>query len=306
MTSDTSANHHPFVQFLYLILLVIAGLVVASVVGVFILMGSGGISSGQVPVLGETNIEAMKWAQLVYTFVGFLLPAWFFATVIMRNREAYLPVQDSGKPVLILLVILLMVVSMPMMEWLITINKNMVVPQSLAGLERWMQEMEEENSELTKRMLEMPDMVSLVFNIVVIAFIPALAEEFLFRGCVQGIFKQWFANGHAAVWASAALFSFIHFQFYGFLPRMALGVLFGYLVLWSGSLWPAVLAHLLNNGFAVVVTYLYQHKQISIDMDEDAVYPYFSYIISLAVTAGVLLLFRKTAAHEPEQQADDE
>lgn len=295
MTSDTSANHHPFVQFIYLVLLVLAGLIVASVIGVFILMGAGGISSGQVPVLDSSNIEAMKWAQLVYTLGGFLLPAWFFASVIMRNTDAYLPVHDAGKPVLILLVILLMVVSMPMMEWLITINRNMILPDSLAGLERWMQEMEDENSQLTKRMLEMPDTASFIFNLVVIAFIPALAEEFLFRGCVQGIFKQWFGNGHAAVWASAALFSFIHFQFYGFLPRMALGVLFGYLVLLSGSLWPAVLAHLLNNGFAVVATYLYQHQYISSDMDEKAVFPVFSYLMSFGLTLGVLFLYRKKA-----------
>jgi membrane protease YdiL (CAAX protease family) len=93
-------------------------------------------------------------------------------------------------------------------------------------------------------------------NLLMIAILPAIGEELLFRGVLLRLFREWTKNVHVAIIITALLFSFIHFQFYGFLPRFLMGVLFGYLVYWSGSLWVSVIAHFVNNGTAVIVAWL--------------------------------------------------
>ena len=118
----------------------------------------------------------------------------------------------------------------------------------------------------TEQMLTVDTIGGLLFNLVVIALIPAIGEELTFRGVLQqGLTRR--MNPHVAILLSAAIFSFIHFQFSGFLPRMFLGMLLGYLFYTSGSLWTCMLMHFLNNGSAVVVYYLNHKGIINVDVD---------------------------------------
>jgi hypothetical protein len=88
-----------------------------------------------------------------------------------------------------------------------------------------------------------------------IAIIPAIGEELLFRGVLQRIFTEWFKSAHWGIWISAFLFSAIHMQFFGFLPRMFLGLFFGYLLEATGSLWIPILAHFINNLTGVLLSF---------------------------------------------------
>lgn len=126
-------------------------------------------------------------------------------------------------------------------------------------------EKERELAELTKHLLTMKSPADLMINLVVVAVIPAIGEEFLFRGCFQTIITRITRNQHLGIWLAAAIFSAIHIQFLGFFPRMFLGALFGYIFVWSGSIWPAVLAHFVNNATAVVSAYVMQLKGKSLD-----------------------------------------
>jgi membrane protease YdiL (CAAX protease family) len=101
-----------------------------------------------------------------------------------------------------------------------------------------------------------------------IAFLPAIGEELLFRGVILRIFTNWTKNHHWGVWISAILFSALHMQFYGFIPRMLLGVLFGYLLVWSGSMWLPIIAHFINNGVAVVVMFLIDKDLLNPELEE--------------------------------------
>jgi membrane protease YdiL (CAAX protease family) len=123
-----------------------------------------------------------------------------------------------------------------------------------------------------------------------IALIPALGEEFLFRGTVQRIFAEWFRSEHLAIWAAALLFSLMHYQFLGLIPRVMLGALFGYLFAWTGSIWVAVLAHFVNNGLAVVYYYCFFRGNVEVEPDHIGMEENAVIMIIASVVLTILLL----------------
>ena len=149
--------------------------------------------------------------------------------------------------------VVIMLLAIPGINLLSAWNQQMVLPDCMSGIEQWMRMQEDAAEQLTEQFLRVDTLGSLLVNIGLMALLPALAEELTFRGVVQGMFTR---NKHVAIWAAAAIFSFVHFQFYGFLPRMLLGAMFGYMLWWTGSLWVPMLMHFVNNCAAVVVAFV--------------------------------------------------
>ena len=147
------------------------------------------------------------------------------------------------------------------------LNQHATLPAVLKGLEDWMKAAENRAGELTKVFLGTNTYIGLAVNLFVIALLPAIGEELLFRGALQRLLGELTRNKHAGIVLSAIAFSALHMQFYGFLPRMMLGIYFGYLVLWSGSLWPAIIGHFINNATAVVFYFVQQKEKLPIDPD---------------------------------------
>jgi membrane protease YdiL (CAAX protease family) len=148
----------------------------------------------------------------------------------------------------VLLVILIILTAYPfilLMMWL-----NELIPISEAMLA-----MEEQAAETTKYLLTMDSIGEFIFTLFIVAVTPAVGEEFVFRGVLQPIFERLFKNGHAAVWVSAILFSAIHLQMQGFLPRMLLGAFLGYFFLYTRNLWLPMIAHFIFNGSQVVAQF---------------------------------------------------
>jgi hypothetical protein len=115
----------------------------------------------------------------------------------------------------------------------------------------------------------------------------------MFRGVIQTIFVRWTKNTHAAVWITAILFSAFHMEFFGFLPRLLLGVFFGYFVAWSGSIWTGVWAHFLNNSTVVIITYLFQKKIISGDPNDQHMFNNAGYAISFIIVGALLFVYKR-------------
>jgi membrane protease YdiL (CAAX protease family) len=161
-----------------------------------------------------------------------------------------------------------------------------------------MKDTEEYAGEITERFLAVSTIQGFLVNLFMIALIPAVGEEFLFRGVLQKIFIEWTKNIHWGIIISALLFSTFHLQFYGFLPRLMLGIFFGYLFVWSGSLWLPVLAHFFNNSVAVFF-YFIAGKEMNDKIDtlgagtfkaSDIILLIVSVVL---VSAIIILVFRK-------------
>ncbi len=200
------------------------------------------------------NLQSLKYLQLVESTGMFILPPLAMAWLWSEKPLEYLHLNKVINYKSILLIVAIMIVAIPFINLLGDINHRLVLPHQLTGLENWMKSSEAEATAMTEKLLNTHNVSGLVFNIILISIIPALGEELFFRGALQCIFTEW-KNIRWAIWFSAIVFSAIHLQFYGFIPRMLMGAFFGYMVLWSGSLWPAVLAHFINNVLAVIFYY---------------------------------------------------
>ena len=172
-------------------------------------------------------------------------------------------------------------------EW----NQAIDFPDFLQGFETWAKESEERAAEATKFLTSFDHFGHFMLAFLVIAIIPAIGEELVFRGLLQNYFHRGFGNIHVAIWMAAILFSVIHVQFYGFVPRMLLGALFGYLYYWSANLWIPIIAHFFNNGFTLLMVYLYQNKMTSFDIETTDSTPWYTILLFAIITFLLLRYF---------------
>ena len=155
---------------------------------------------------------------------------------------------------MVLLSIAIMLTAIPLINCLVALNGMLRLPESLSGLEQLMQQMEQQAEQFLQRFLTYGDGAwwVLLLNLILLAVLPAIGEELTFRGVLQ----SFFSNRHVAVWVTAFIFSFIHFQFYGFIPRLLLGAVLGYALVWSGRVGYSMIMHATNNALSVLVFYL--------------------------------------------------
>jgi hypothetical protein len=226
----------------------------------------------------------------------FVVPPLVFARLEKRDWLGYLKLSNPTPLILAAITIVLMFASAPLLEYSIILNRAMKLPSFLQGMETWMQQKEEEMAKLTMQLLVMKSTGVVALNLIMLAVIPAVGEELTFRACLQKLVGKMTGNHQWAIWLAAIIFSAIHVQFYGFIPRMLLGALFGYLFFWSKSIWLPMLAHFVNNATAVITALVYQHKGISMDkLDEGSPSPVYIYLISFAATTVLIWFFYKQA-----------
>lgn len=240
------------------------------------------------PDLGTILVIAQGLAALV----GLVLVPWFYVRTFeqrqLRNFFGPFPNVLWFLVLSAVTVALIMGIS-PLTEW----NANMQLPESLGGLADFMKDMEAKAAQLTTAMTSNLTPGSFLLVFVVVAVIPAIGEEFVFRGLIQTELQRALGNPHVAIWVGAAIFSAFHMQFFGFFPRLLIGALLGYLYLWSGSLWYPVLGHFLNNGLQVLGIYLMQQNVITYDMESTESAPIPLVGVSIVLLAGLLYYCKK-------------
>jgi len=212
------------------------------------------------PGAGEKQINILRYVQASQQIGLFLIPSILLAHILKRGGESYLKMDRSPGPLNLILIVILVIIIIPVISWTGSVNSGMELPGWLSGIERMMRDKEGRASDIMKFLLTTNGPGEASINLLILAVIPAIAEELFFRGIIQQLFTRAFGSPHSGIWITAILFSAIHFQFYGFFPRMILGLLFGYLFLWTDNLWSAIIPHFLNNAIPVVLTFISEQK----------------------------------------------
>ncbi len=215
----------------------------------------------------DININLLIYIQIVQSVGLFLIPPFIIAAIFDENAFGYLQCNLPPKFFSVILAGIAIIASLPLINILVEINSALELPDSLSWLEEKMMKAEQDAQHITKLFLTRKTTSALIINLLMIAVIPALGEEFLFRGVLQRLLSEWTRNIHIGILLSAILFSAFHFQFYGFLPRMLLGIFFGYLFVWSKSIWLPVAAHFINNAATILVYFFFSDTFIEQEVD---------------------------------------
>lgn len=202
-----------------------------------------------------TSLNVERAVQFISSVITFIVGGVSVAYLIFENPKEELMISSWGGGKNYLYGIIALLALLPIVGVLNEWNQGISFPDALAPLEQWMREAEDAAAELQERFLSGTSYLDLIINIVIMAITPAICEELLFRGVLQNQLEKWFKNAHIAVWVAAIIFSAIHFQFYGFLPRMVLGAALGYLLVYGKSLWLPIVAHCVNNSLAVITAW---------------------------------------------------
>lgn len=291
---------------LILILLIAVSLLLTMVLGLVLALPFFGLDILQLfeemnDYSNQATVHILKYFQVVNQIGFFILPAICYAYLENRKPASYLKLNAKINPAYFIAATILIVVSIPAINWLVEINEGMKLPGIFKGLEDWMRDSENKTNELTEAFLNVTTPVGLIVNLIIIALLAAIGEELLFRGVILQLFVEWFKNIHIAILVSAILFSALHLQFYGFLPRMVLGILFGYIFIWSGSLWLPIVLHFLFNGITVVAAYLFHKGQIQTDIESFGVSDNVILVISsFLLTIGLLFVIYRMGKSKPE------
>ncbi|MEM9886111.1 MAG: type II CAAX endopeptidase family protein [Bacteroidota bacterium] len=191
----------------------------------------------------------VRLSSIVSQVTTFLLPALMISIFLHRNDwTAFLKLHRGPSFQLSALGVFFLFATFPIAQWLFEFNKSLPLPD-------WAVSLEQDLGELSNALLVMESPSELIFNLITIAVVPALAEELLFRGVLQQKIRALSQRPHFSIWLAALIFSAVHGQFEGFLARLLLGAALGYLLYWTNNLWIPIIAHFFNNGIQVVLKY---------------------------------------------------
>ena len=281
-----------FVQILIFLALIVGGLIVASVLGVIVATIFFGFG------IPSNELDQAAYYRIVQSFgsVGtFMLPPLFFSYLSERNWFSYSKINKAPGYRLSNIVIVMSLVLIPIVWILAEWNEGWKLPGALAGLDEWMRRMDEQNNELVKLMTRDSRIGILLINLFVMAVLPAIGEELMFRGTIQPFLQKWTKNPHWAIWITAIIFSAIHFQISGFIPRMLIGAYLGYLCYWSGSLWLPILAHFMHNSMSILTDFIMLRRGFDVENVNFTDIHGWKYILGVAIImaiGGIYLLWR--------------
>ena len=238
----------------------LGGMLISSAIGELIIM-----LLYHTPQMLEASdpVTAIRISQSLVTIGTFLVPALLFAYCYNRQWFDYNAANRSPKQSMVNIVLILSVTLLPVVGALSAFNQH-IMPQE-GGVAEFMRDLEEAANHILELVTSQRSSWDLVANMLVFAVLAGVCEEFFFQGALQPLMMNWTKNPHIGILLTALIFSALHFQFYGFIPRFLLGVYLGYLFYWSRSLWLPILAHVLHNALSLMVDFTLQGRGIDTD-----------------------------------------
>jgi membrane protease YdiL (CAAX protease family) len=272
MENQYLSSRHPVIQLLFLALItlisVLAVTLLSLIVGIVIFRIPMSGLMGILDMTNPENVPVLKFLQITQSLSMFVIPPVVFGWFMIRDPWEYLNVNKYPERRLVVTVLFLAVLILPVLNLLSLWNQQMKLPGFLSGIEDWMKRTEEQAGDLTEAFLTVNTFPGYLVNLLMVVLIPAFGEEFFFRGVLQKVFQRWLRNPHVAIILVGVIFSAFHLQFFGFLPRLVLGILFGYLFYWSGNIWYPVIAHFINNFLPVSLTYFFRDQFDPADLEQ--------------------------------------
>ncbi|MBR4199486.1 MAG: CPBP family intramembrane metalloprotease [Bacteroidales bacterium] len=296
---DLFRNMGPLGRLAFFLLFVGAGLLVASIVTSIVLLGTGGVK--EAPAAGQ-----LIWIQGISQLLMFLLPALLFAWIFEGRATTFFQTgMKKWQAFPVLLAILLIIIAIPMIDFLTTWNESLHLPESMSQWEASMRAKQVQSQELMSGFLSLPGVGYMLLNLLMLAAIPAICEEFVFRGVIQKTLVGWFRNPHVAIVVTAAVFSLTHFEMFYFVPRFVLGICLGYIYYYTRTIWASVLAHFTNNAIIVVMYYISASNGLGIDPQHLQIpHPALFGAISLILTTIVIFFIAKIGAKNQKNYPD--
>lgn len=304
MKGFISESRHPFSVLLMLLGFMLVGYFVASLLFIALspLFGIQVLDITRLlenPTGNPEGADSLLVFQGLVQFTSFVVAPLAMIRFMKLDIGPYLNWKHLPTVLLLLLTGLLIIFIMPANSLIINWNAKLSLPDFMAGFEQWARAKEDEMAELTKLIANFGTVPRLLAGLLVIAVIPAIGEELVFRGVLQRQLHRWSGSAHVAVWVAAIIFSAIHVQFFGFVPRVLLGALFGYLYLWSGNIWVPIVAHFFNNGFTVLMLYLQQTGAIEFNIESAEPMPIVTVLLSAVLSAAVIYYLYKQFTNTP-------
>lgn len=294
---NSFSDAHPFTQLIFSLFIILVCFLLSFLFAILIAIpvfniGFAELTRALSDYNDPNNINFIKYLQTIQGIGLFVLPAFVIGYLHSKKTFKYLSFNRINPRSLISLTFFVFVFSIPIISYTGYLNSKLVLPEWMSGIENWMQETEDRAKAATMVLLKMDSIGALLFNLFMIAIIPAIGEELIFRGVFQKIIGNWAKNMHIGIIISAFLFSAMHFQFYGFLPRLLLGILLGYIFYWSGTIWIPILGHFINNA-AATISYYFAGDQVMESGENFATdtLPYLG--ISLALVTMLIFTFYK-------------
>ena len=249
--------------FLFVMIVFISSLIGISSIGIIF------ADAGELNFTQE-NISQLKIMQLISSVFIFIIPPLLFSYFENDQYLKELGFNSKFKRQNILMILMIILFSQPLVAYCMQLNLDFInsISDYIPKMVESMKQMEKDAELIIDAFLKMDNIGDLLFNLFLIAIIPAIGEEMFFRGVIQKKLKNILRNPHIAILITSFIFSAIHMQFFGFLPRFFLGIILGYLFYYSGSLWMPIIAHFINNALAVLLMYLPFSKKINTDISQ--------------------------------------
>jgi uncharacterized protein len=290
---------------LFVSLLIVLGagillFIIFLVAGIFIFDADFGVFENPFVAIGEKDIAFLRYILISQQISFFIVPAIIILNKLKPNHRTVL--MDIKMPRIneVVLVIVLAFCIFPITGFTGELNSTMHLPDWLSGVDQWMIEKEDSAARLLDTIMTPDTFWAMILNILMIAVLPAIGEELIFRGVFQKILSDLFRSGHLAIWVTAFLFSAIHFQFFGFVPRFILGLVFGYLFFWSGTLWLPVISHFVNNAVPVIGACIYGWDKVNAPSDIPLWKQMIVLPLPVLISIVILLYFRNKSKKDAE------
>ena len=259
--------------------LLILGLIIGSVIGVIYPLVSGQ------DVMSLNSLRFMQISSQIFTFV---LPPIIYAMLIKENPKESLGIKNVSYHWFIIGFVMMYAI-LPLNNVFAEWNAGLKLPESMSRIEELIKEMYESSAVVLEKLVNVNTFGGFVINLIMIAGLAALGEELLFRSIIQTSLIKTCKNAHVGIIIASAIFSFIHFDFYAFIPRLVLGMLLGYMFYYSRSIWVSMFMHFVNNATAVVIYYLNNIGVTNVDVETFGQTQLLPLLISIAL---MIILFR--------------